>query len=217
MTCNRVLRRLQQWDGTLAGIETALLAVLILGSLAASLVQIGLRNFAGLALPGVDPAVRRAVLWIALLGASLATHRGSHLAVDVAEQVLPARVSRLVGAAAHLVAAAVTGVLAVAAGRFVAAELAFAGGAAAAAAAVMPIGFAVMTARFAVGAWRRLAAGDGGAAFSAAGGGPATGSAGMAISPTDASGTAPDGAMDTGRPGAGASDPDPSGAARGAA
>ena len=150
------LHRLARWDAALANAETALLAILILGSLAASLVQIGLRNLGLPALPETDTVVRRAVLWIAFLGASLAAFRGSHLAVDVAEQVLPPRFSRPVNAAALLCAAAVTALLAIAAARFVAAELTFAGPAGAAAAAVMPLGFAVMTLRFLLGAARHL-------------------------------------------------------------
>ena len=156
-TTGALLRRCARWDEALANLETTLLAILILGSLAASLVQIGLRNFGAAALPETDSVVRRAVLWIAFLGASLATFRGSHLAVDVSEHVLPAHATRLVSAAAHLVAAVVTALLTVAAARFVAAELAFAGAAGAAAALVMPLGFALMTLRFLLGASRRLA------------------------------------------------------------
>ena len=151
------LRRCARCDEALAGVETVLLAILILGSLAASLVQIALRNLGLPALPETDTAVRRAVLWIAFIGASLAAFRGTHLAVDVAEQVLPARANRLVNAAASLVAAAVTALLTVSSVRFVVAELAFAGPGAAAATAVMPVGFAVIALRFLLGAARRLA------------------------------------------------------------
>ena len=155
------LRRCARWDAALANVETLLLAILILGSLAASLVQIALRNLGLPALPETDTAVRRALLWIAFIGASLAAFRGSHLAVDVAEQVLPARANRVVSAAAGLVAAAVTALLALSSARFVVAELAFAGPGAAAAAAVMPLGFAVITLRFLLGAARRLTGSDG--------------------------------------------------------
>lgn len=158
------LRRCARWDAALADVETVLLAILILGSLAASLVQIALRNLGLPALPETDTTVRRAVLWIAFIGASLAAFRGTHLAVDVAEQVLPARAKRLVNAAAGLAAAAVTALLTVSAARFVAAELAFAGPVSAAATAVMPAGFAVITLRFLLGAARRLAGSDGGPA-----------------------------------------------------
>ena len=174
------LRRCARWDAALAGAETALLAILILGSLAASLVQIALRNLGLPALPETDTAVRRAVLWIAFIGASLAAFRGTHLAVDVAEQVLPARAGRLVNAAACLVAAGVTVLLTVASARFVVAELAFAGPGAAAATAVMPVGFAVIALRFLLGAARRLTGSDGGppdAERPAGGSGPEPGSA----------------------------------------
>ena len=154
------LRRCARVDAALANTETALLAILILGSLAASLVQIALRNLGLPALPATDTAVRRGVLWIAFLGASLAAFRGSHLAVDVAGQVLSARANRMVGAAAGLIAAAVTALLAVAAARFVAAEFTFAGPAGAAAAAVMPLGFVTITLRFLLAAARRLAGTD---------------------------------------------------------
>ena len=154
------LRRCAHWDAVLANAETAVLAILILGSLAASLVQIALRNLGLPALPETDTAVRRAVLWIAFLGGSLAAFRGSHLAVDVAEQVLPPRANRLVHTAASFLAAGVTAMLTVASARFVAAELAFAGPGGALAAAVMPLGFAVITLRFLLAATRRLAGSD---------------------------------------------------------
>ena len=154
------LHRCARLDAALANAETALLAILILGSLAASLVQIALRNLGLPVLPATDTAVRRAVLWIAFLGASLAAFRGSHLAVDVAAQVLPPRANRVVNAAAGLIAAGVTALLTVAAARFVAAELAFAGPAGAAAAAVMPLGFVVITLRFLLAAARHLTGSD---------------------------------------------------------
>ena len=170
------LRRCARWDAALADVETLLLAILILGSLAASLVQIALRNLGLPALPETDTAVRRGVLWIAFIGASLAAFRGTHLAVDIAEQVLPARANRMVNAAAGLVAAAITALLAVSSARFVVAELAFAGPGAAAATAVMPLGFAVITLRFLLGAARRLTGSDGGPQNKAAQGRPAGGS-----------------------------------------
>jgi TRAP-type C4-dicarboxylate transport system permease small subunit len=151
-----LLRRCARWDAALANAETVLLAVLILGSLAASLVQIGLRNLGLPALPETDTVVRRAVLWIAFLGASLAAFRGSHLAVDVAGQVLPARANRVVSGAAGLIAAGVTALLTVAAARFVVAEFTFAGPAGAAAAAVIPLGFVTITLRFLLASARHL-------------------------------------------------------------
>ena len=173
-----LLRRCARWDAALANAETVLLATLILGSLAASLVQIALRNLGLPALPETDTAVRRAVLWIAFIGASLAAFRGSHLAVDVAEQVLPARANRLVRAAAAVLTAVVTALLTVAAARFAAAELAFAGAGAAAAAAVMPLALAVMTLRFLLGAARHLTGSNGGPADEAAPGPPTGGGPG---------------------------------------
>ena len=169
------LRRCARWDAALANAETVLLAILIFGSLAASVVQIALRNLGLPALPETDTAARRALLWIAFLGGSLAAFRGSHLAVDVAEQVLPQRASRVVSAAAALIAAGVTALLTVAAARFVAAELAFGGPASAAAAAVMPLGFLVITLRFLLAAARRLASPDAAPAGDAIGVRPAGG------------------------------------------
>jgi TRAP-type C4-dicarboxylate transport system permease small subunit len=161
---NRALALLRRWDGALARIETGLLALLLFGSLAGALLQIVLRNAAGVALPEIDGLVRRAVLWIALLGASLATHRRAHLAVDLVDQ-LPAggRCRRLTRAVTNAAAALVTAVLVVAAVRFVRLESGFAGPAAAAAAAVLPAGFALMAARFALAAWAGLVGAPGGA------------------------------------------------------
>lgn len=147
-TRGRVLARLDDWDRRLATLETVLLGTILLGMLLASVLQILLRNFAGTALPGLETASRRAVLWIALLGASLATHRGAHLAVDALENLLPQRLRRVLAVVTNAVAAAISAVLLRAALGFVSAEAAFGGSGASLTAAVLPLGFAVMTLRF---------------------------------------------------------------------
>ena len=114
-----LLAAAERCDRTLAALETALIALILLGTLLGGIVQIVLRNAAGTSLPWLEPAARRGVLWIALLGASLATRTRGHLAVDVLATVLPPPVRRWLGLAVDVVAAGVCTALVIAAVRFV--------------------------------------------------------------------------------------------------
>jgi len=53
------------------------------------LIQIFLRNFYQSGIVGGDSLVKHLVLWVAFLGAGLATREGSHIRIDVASKVFP--------------------------------------------------------------------------------------------------------------------------------
>ncbi len=92
------LRRLD--DGLARG-EAALAAVLLLAMVVVAALQALLRNAANLGLEtanallehlaDADPFLQKGTLWLAFLGASLATHADKHIAIDVLPRLLGPR------------------------------------------------------------------------------------------------------------------------------
>ncbi len=114
------LRGLRAADGAIQRVEVAVcvlsLAVMILLAFA----QVFLRQFRGLELgPLVVPApvawfdniARHLVIWVGLLGASLATAEGRHIAIEAAPKLFGVRGRRRIEVVTHLAALAITGVL----------------------------------------------------------------------------------------------------------
>ena len=71
--------------------ETALLVILFLSMIVIAVVQIVMRNFLGGGLIWAGPLVRVIVLWIALMGAMIASRNNQHIAIDVVVKKLPER------------------------------------------------------------------------------------------------------------------------------
>jgi len=86
--------------GFVQRIEEALLALLLTTMIGVAVVQVVLRNFFDSGLYWGDSAVRVAVLWVALLGAMVASRKDEHIRIDIAGRflapALKAQVSRLV-------------------------------------------------------------------------------------------------------------------------
>ncbi len=74
--------------------------------------QIILRNFFDSGLVWAESFVRVLVLWIAMLGAMVATREGNHINIDAVSRFLPVTVARLATVVTGLFAAAVCGVVA---------------------------------------------------------------------------------------------------------
>ncbi len=72
------------------------MAVCLLTMLFVAFYQVLLRNFYDFSYLWADQLVRILVLWVGLLGASIATHQSQHLSIDVVTKFLPARVSQVV-------------------------------------------------------------------------------------------------------------------------
>ncbi len=100
-------------------IERLVLAVLVMGMVGLSAVQILLRNVWHTGLNWAEPLLGMALLWLTMLGALAATGLGRHLSIDLAAALLPRRVAVWTGRATSLFAAVVCGLLAWAAGRYV--------------------------------------------------------------------------------------------------
>lgn len=146
---------------------TAALAAMIL--LAAS--RIALRNLGG-GFVWSDELLRILVLWIAFLGAMVASRERRHITMDLLSRFLPPRLGHAVHALADLFTALVSGALAWVSYGFVAIEREFGstvlGGAPAwVAQAILPVGFALIAARYlfhALGDARKALSPDGGKA-----------------------------------------------------
>ncbi len=86
-----VSRTLARLHRLLLKTEKLLLVVLVLSMIGIAVAQILLRNLAGAGLLWADGYTRTSVLWLALLGAMLASRRQRHLAIDVLVRYLPSR------------------------------------------------------------------------------------------------------------------------------
>lgn len=67
---------------TLLKTETALLVVLLLALITIAVVQIFMRNVLDSGFFWAESFIRIAVLWIALIGAMIASRKGQHIAID---------------------------------------------------------------------------------------------------------------------------------------
>jgi TRAP-type C4-dicarboxylate transport system permease small subunit len=142
-------------------IENAFLTVLLGALIAIAFAQIVLRNVFSLGLAWADGSTRVLVLWLAVIGAVAAARDGRHIAINLAGRLLPARFHRWTEALVDLFATALAGTLAWHAVRFVADSRAFGDvllddWAAWKLQIVMPIGFALITYRFALRLLRGL-------------------------------------------------------------
>jgi len=75
--------------------------------LALAVVQLVLRNVFSSGFDWADVTIRHLVLWVGLMGASVAAKEGRHLSIDVASRLVPKKWYHLVDALLSLVTAAV--------------------------------------------------------------------------------------------------------------
>ena len=85
----QVIERLFAW---LRRTEDALLALLLTAMIGVAATQVVLRNFFDTGLYWGDSAVRVMVLWVAMLGAMVASRKDEHIRIDLAGRYLPAGV-----------------------------------------------------------------------------------------------------------------------------
>ncbi len=96
-----MLKHLERFDAGIARGEAALATLVLVGMIAAASLQAVCRNLAGMEidwataslehLTWVDPLLQKGTLWLAFLGASLATREERHIAIDVLPRVVPKR------------------------------------------------------------------------------------------------------------------------------
>ncbi len=81
-------------DEIIAKIETALVIILLSLMVIVGFVQVLLRNLFQTGLLWADPLLRYAVLWIAFIGASIATYEDRHINIDVLTRLLSPKLKR---------------------------------------------------------------------------------------------------------------------------
>jgi TRAP-type C4-dicarboxylate transport system permease small subunit len=155
-------RRWEAFDARLARFEGAFIAALLIGMVGVGFLQVVLRNIFHTGIFSADLLLRQGMLWLGLVGASLATRgEGRHIHIDVLSRAIPAPWSERIRRLADLCGAAACVLLARASLLFVLGEWEtgsrIAGAIPAwALQAVLPLGFALMALRFlAAAAWGR--------------------------------------------------------------
>lgn len=94
-------------DDILAKIETALLIFLLSLMVIVGFAQVLLRNLFETGLPWADPMLRYTVLWLAFLGASLATRENRHINIDVLTRYLSPKLKKLISIITNIFALSV--------------------------------------------------------------------------------------------------------------
>ena len=89
---NRLISRLE--DSLLIGLVTALLLLAV--------AQIVLRNAVGEGLLWAEPAMRIAVLWIAMIGGMVACREGGHIKINLFDIYVQGRARRVLASLAYL-------------------------------------------------------------------------------------------------------------------
>lgn len=93
-------------------IENALLAIGLGALMLLAAAQILLRNVFSTGIVWGDPLLRILVLWLALLGAIAASRDSKHIAIEIADRILPPALRRVVAVARSAIAAAICAVVA---------------------------------------------------------------------------------------------------------
>ncbi len=91
-------------DETIAKIEKVLVIILLSLMVIVGFAQVILRNFLETGLMWADPLLRYTVLWIAFIGASLATREDKHINIDVLTRLLNPRLKKLASIITNLFA-----------------------------------------------------------------------------------------------------------------
>lgn len=92
-------------------IEDTALVVSLVTMMSVAVVQIVMRNFFDSGMFWADSFVRVLVLWVALLGAMVATRENNHIKIDALSRYLPEHINRHVSAIVGLFASITCGVV----------------------------------------------------------------------------------------------------------
>ena len=91
------MKYLQKLNSFLAKIETVLLIVCLITMILLAFLQVILRNFFSTSILWGDTLLRHLVLWVAFLGAALATKEGKHINIDVLSRSLSPTLKKISG------------------------------------------------------------------------------------------------------------------------
>ena len=148
-------------------LEDSLLIASLVTMLGLALLQIFMRNFLDDGFLWAESFLRILVLWVAMLGAMVATRANDHIKIDVLARYVPTGVTRYFSALTCLFAAGVCGLVAWHSIELVRFEyedqtIAFAFVPVWVCQAILPVGFGVMALRFVAYAIRQLLGWDNG-------------------------------------------------------
>ncbi len=134
-------------------VESRLLGLLLITMIVTAILQIILRNFFNSGIPWVDPLQRSLVLWIAFLGATMATRQGRHVSIDALSRFFTGNSKLTVLVITDLAGSIVSIILANAAWTFLYDEwqygdVRFLGVPSWVIAVIIPVGFGVISYRF---------------------------------------------------------------------
>lgn len=143
-------------DKVFAWIVENLLIIILIGMTLLVATQVVLRNFFGSGITWADVTAKHCVLWVAFLGAMLATRSRQHIAIDVLTRFIPRKPRNVVRIGLDLLACIISFVLAKASLAFMFTERAmetelFIGMPTWIAQAVIPFGFAMISLEYAIG------------------------------------------------------------------
>jgi len=145
-------RRIDDWFGK---IQNALLTIILVSMISLAFTQVVLRNFFNTGISWGDAVVRHLVLWVGFIGASVATKEHGHLAMDLMSRFMPEKFKKISSIFIHITSAVVCAFLTHASYKFVLGEkeaggILLPGVPTYYAIAIIPIGFLIMSVRFAL-------------------------------------------------------------------
>lgn len=150
MTTPPLIKRLWHW---LHLFEEGLLVLIFVGMMSIAVAQILMRNFFNTGFDWSDVFLRTAVLWVALIGAMIASRTGNHVQIDIVRRYMPPWLQRWASGFAALGTACIAGIFAWHGYRFTAME--YEGGLFAfgevpnwVVVAIIPLGFSLITLRY---------------------------------------------------------------------
>lgn len=117
--CSEVWRKSSRFNRIMTRIEDFLIALFLALMVVMVLMQIVMRNLFQSGIPGGEDFIRHLVLWIAFIGAGVATRSKSHVRIDVLTHLVKGDLKKLLDAVAELFAFVVCVVLMIASCQFV--------------------------------------------------------------------------------------------------
>ncbi len=137
----------------LAYIIDSTLTLLVAAMITIAAMQVLARNLFDAGLVWAEPLLRILVLWVALLGAIVASRHNKHIAIDILSRYLPHRLNLGISSLIYFFTASITSLLAYHSARFVAMEqesntVAFATVPTWVAELILPIAFGLITVRY---------------------------------------------------------------------
>jgi len=143
-------------DQVFAKLVKSLLIIILLSMVGFVVLQVILRNFFHSGISWADVATRHMVLWVAFLGAMLATRSRQHISIDALTRMVPRKARNSVRIALDMLSCAVSVILAKASLAFVLEERAmgtelFIGIPTWVAQIVIPFGFTMIAIEYAIG------------------------------------------------------------------